>query len=113
MKYIVYLLILLVLLVLSVLYVIFRKKYELFTVYQLNYKTSLKPAWPNMTGLPIGYNRCICSSDEECRCLDDNQLDTRWEFPNLYFNLDQPHYSPQYPPQYPEYSPYPPYPIYY
>lgn len=107
MKYIIYLLILLIIVYM------YTKKYEGFTVYQLNYKTNLKPAWPNTSGLQIGYNRCICSSDANCRCLDDNQLDTQWEYPNLYFNLDPPHYSPQYPPQYPEYSPYSPYPIYY
>lgn len=85
MKYIIYLLILLIIVCVYTIN-------EGFTVYQLNYKTNLKPAWPNTSGLKIGYNRCICSSDANCRCLDDNQLDARWEYPDLYFNLDQPYY---------------------
>lgn len=92
MNYKTYLLILLLFISIVLYIFVFRSGHEPFTVYQLNYKTQLQPAWPNTTGLQVGYNRCICSSDGECRCLDDNQLNTRWEYPDLYFNLDPPHY---------------------
>lgn len=85
-----YIICLLILLILGVLYL--SKINESFTVYQLNYKTRLEPAWPNMSGLKIGYNRCICSSNANCQCLDDNQLDTIWDYPDIYFNLDSPYY---------------------
>jgi hypothetical protein len=69
MKYLVCILIIIIILS------IFLKKTEGFVVYQLNYKTDILPPDGQPVGLQGTYTRCVCSSDEDCRCLNDYQLD--------------------------------------
>ena len=57
---------------------------EGFTTYQLNYRTDIEPNWPK--NVQSDYKRCICSSNGECRCLTDKQIDIMWDFPDYFFN---------------------------
>jgi hypothetical protein len=59
---------------------------EGFTTYSLNYETTIEPKrFPNIAA-PKDYRRCVCSSDGECRCIYDSQLDFTSDFPELYFD---------------------------
>ncbi len=64
-----YLLIIIILLVL-----LYFNNYntEYFTVYQLNYRTDILPLNNRTPELNRPYNRCICSSDGDCKCISDN-----------------------------------------
>ncbi len=72
MKYLVYILLLIIILSIYV----YTRPIEEFTVYQLNYKTGILPP----DGIPVGlentYTRCVCSSDGDCRCINDTQIDS-------------------------------------
>ena len=60
---------------LAILSYFLTKSYEGFTVYQLNFRSDNLPTWYQGSNINRGYLRCICSSDADCRCINDTQLD--------------------------------------
>lgn len=60
-----YLVLIIILLIILSLYVSSNIN-ESFTVYQINYNP----------GTNQGLRRCICSAIDDCKCLNDNQLES-------------------------------------
>lgn len=75
-----------IIIIVSIVYIAYVKRYEGFTVYEIDYGTGIGPWWAQGAGLNRGFHRCTCYGSGDCRCLNDNTYFNTSVYPQYYFN---------------------------